>query len=285
MLFIFFLIPIIGFSQASSLKSYIDTNNVHIGDVLIWTVEIEGDSSDYVFFPSVNIETDSLIIRKQHFITKNKQVFGVKFELIAWDTGSFMTPEYKIHILNSDSTFNYALKSPPVRFNVNSLLLDSVITDFLPIKDPLPVKSIFPIKLTILIIIFMASIVCLLLVGIKRQKNRYIKNKYVVIEDPKKVALRRIKAVNESGLIKDVYAEFSHISRQYIELKYFVRTLEMTTEEISSYRSFFNINNDELEYWINFLNNADKIKYAKEISTAEEMRSDRARLITFINNT
>ena len=46
---------------------------------------------------------------------------------------------------------------------------------------------------------------------------------------------------------KDFYTELSHISREYIEAKYFIRTLEMTTNEIKESRLLFPIENS----WLN----------------------------------
>ena len=47
-----------------------------------------------------------------------------------------------------------------------------------------------------------------------------------------------------------------------VEAKYFVRTLEMTTNEIKESRLLFPIENSWFNEWIVFLSLADQVKYA-----------------------
>ncbi len=69
----------------------------------------------------------------------------------------------------------------------------------------------------------------------------------------------------------------------YIETKYFVRALEMTTEEINEFRSLFPLEDGLFSDWAQFLSEADKVKYAREIPTSEKMSADKEKISSFIS--
>ena len=85
------------------------------------------------------------------------------------------------------------------------------------------------------------------------------------------------------GLAKDFYAELSHLTREYIENTYFIRTLEMTTGEIAENKNLIQIDEVQLKLWIDFLQKADKVKYAKELYTIEKMKRDMEKIFEWIN--
>ena len=112
---------------------------------------------------------------------------------------------------------------------------------------------------------------------------QYQKLDYAVMEAPKDRALRRLKELDVSGLSKKYYADLSHISREYIETKYFIRALEMTTEEIHGFRSLFPMDESQFSQWIQFLNEADMVKYAREIPSLEKMSVDKEKISSLIH--
>ena len=57
----------------------------------------------------------------------------------------------------------------------------------------------------------------------------------------------------------------------------------MTTGEIAENKNLIKIDEIQLEFWINFLQKADKVKYAKELYTVEKMNSDMEKIFTWIN--
>jgi len=80
------------------------------------------------------------------------------------------------------------------------------------------------------------------------------------------------------------YADLSHISREYLETKYFIRALEMTTEEINEFRSLFPLTDDLFSDWTRFLFEADMVKYAREIPTSEKMSADKEKISSLIQS-
>jgi uncharacterized membrane protein YvbJ len=202
---------------------------------------------------------------------------------MVWDTGSYLTPIYQVDVLNKDSTKNFSISTDRLSFSVSSILTDSSIKDFRPLKAPIPIKRIIPFRFIFFVLVIIISLIAFTLIFKKREKTIYIKEKYIEGKDPKNVALERLNSLKINGLTKDFYAELSHITREYIENTHFIRTLEMTTDEIADNRHLIQIDENQLELWIDFLQKADKVKYAKELFAVEKMNSDMEKILNWIN--
>ena len=265
------LSPIILFGQYLSVNSELDTTRGFIGDVFNWTIKVEGLNQQTIKLPELTSQDDTISIKKKNYIYKEDKLYGIQYELIPWDTGRFKTPEFSIRLLNNGKFEGDSIIADPIYFSVSSILTSSTKTDFQDIKDPVPVKGIFPIRLLLYCFILIVIVLGIAWVWRKRQLPRYHKIDYSNIEAPYARASRRLRELDDSGLIKEYYSELSHISREYIETKYFIRTLEMTTEEIDEARKLFPVKSDHLSEWIEFLYAADQVKYARSIPKAEMM--------------
>ena len=283
MIYIFFLFTSLAFSNNFIIKENLDTSDVFIGDVLIWSVRVEGDSIKKLRYPLIENTSDSVLIKKQGFFKENDVIVGTFFELMVWDTGSYLTPIYQVDVLNKDSTKNFSISTDRLSFSVTSILADSSIKDFRPLKAPIPIKRIIPFRLIFFVLVIIISLIAFALIFKKREKTIYIKEKYIEGKDPKNVALERLNSLKINGLTNDFYAELSHITREYIENTHFIRTLEMTTDEIADNRHLIQIDENQLELWIDFLQKADKVKYAKELFAVEKMNSDMEKILNWIN--
>ena len=282
MIYTFFLFTSLVFSNNFNFIQKLDTNDVSIGDVLIWSIKVKRDSLQQLRYPLIDYKSDSIIIKKQGFFKENDVVVGTFFELIAWDTGFYLTPFYQVDVVDEDSTKIFSISTKRLPFLVTSILADSSIKDFKPLKAPIPIKSIFPFRLIFFILVIIASLIAFTLIFKKRKQLIYVKEKYIENKNPKNIALERLNNLKVDGLTKDFYAELSHITREYIEDTYFIRTLEMTTGEIAENKKLIQIDEIQLEFWINFLQKADKVKYAKELYTVEKMNSDMEKIFTWI---
>jgi len=283
MIYIFFLFTSLAFSNNFIVKENLDTSDVFIGDILTWSVRVEGDSIRKLRYPLIENTSDSILIKKQGFFKENDVIVGTFFELMVWDTGSYLTPIYQVDVLNKDSTENFSISTDRLSFSVSSILTDSSIKDFRPLKAPIPIKRIIPFRFIFFVLVIIISLIAFTLIFKKREKKIYIKEKYIEGKDPKNVALERLNSLQINGLTKDFYAELSHITREYIENTHFIRTLEMTTDEIADNRHLIQIDENQLELWIDFLQKADKVKYAKELFAVEKMNSDMEKILNWIN--
>jgi len=277
------LLPSLIFGQGFSVISELDTTQGFIGDVIQWTVKIDGHTNEGIRFPELNEINDTLTIRNQVLIDEDGLLNGILFEIMAWDTGQFVTPDYSIDILNPDGTLDFSLETEPISFSISSILAATDQTDFRPIKGPVPVKGVISTRAILLSLILVGIVAGIIWTWRQRQKVQYQKLDYAVMEAPEDRALRRLKELDVSGLSKKYYADLSHISREYIETKYFIRALEMTTEEIHGFRSLFPMDESQFSQWIQFLNEADMVKYAREIPSLEKMSVDKEKISSLIH--
>ena len=92
---------------------------------------------------------------------------------------------------------------------------------------------------------------------------------------PHELAINRLLQLDANGFSKEFYSELSHITRQFVEKSFYIRALEMTTEEISKNENIFKINDDIFSEWVNLLQKADLIKFAKKSTPISEMEDDK----------
>jgi hypothetical protein len=102
----------------------------------------------------------------------------------------------------------------------------------------------------------------------------------VVAEPAHLIALRRLEALQgagylEAGDFKTFYSELSEIIREYMENRFQIRALEMTTEEFLVHLTKDNSLTREQQLLLReFLNYSDLVKFAKHLPLLEE--ADRA---------
>ena len=158
------------------------------------------------------------------------------------------------------------------------------ISEFQDIKRPIPVKPLFPLKTFFYVTALIIISGRIVLVWKKRDKPRIIKANYGYTEDPNERAINRLKNMDSSMLAKDYYFQLSHIIREFLENKFYIRTLEMTTQEIISSKKIFPIDDDVFSDLVQFLSEADKVKYARELPSYNTMINDKNKIISIIKN-
>ena len=173
---------------------------------------------------------------------------------------------------------DFFMEVPKLEYVISSVLPVLDDKNFRPLKGPVPVKNVWPIKNIISYIIIIIAIYGIIKVWKRRVKKTYKKLDYDFIESPKERAIRRLEELNSSQFTKEFYTQLSHIFREYIERKYYIRTLEMTTEEIKNFKLFFPIKENQFNVLITFLNRADNVKYALQLPSKSEMNKDKEKI-------
>ena len=277
-----FIFQSLVFTQSIQVISELDTTSGYVGEIINWSIEIKGAEKNNFRFPELNNDNDVLIFKFKKKANANLNIHKLKFEIVAWDTGNFSTPDYAIEILDDNGKLDFILDVPSVDFRIISIIDALGENEFRPIKGPVPVSNIFPIKIIILLFMILITLYGIFSLWKKREKIKYKKLDYSYIEDPKERALKRLNGLSSSNFSKDYYTNLSHISREYIETKYFIRTLEMTTEEIKKTRILFPMGNTIFSDWVLVLSLADQVKYAREIPDRDKMLNDKEKIISLI---
>ena len=280
----------------------LDTNYTTIGTPVSYYIYVKSPKDKIIEFPDWILD-DPIEIRSSTFDnpkynspwSSNHKPNGT-IEIVFWDTGTVVIPGYRIEVLNPDSSFSYFMISDSMIINVISITEKDptlVIStgQIMPIKDPVPVKIPLPWRDIILIIIMISIITGIFIVYNKRIKSKidYIERPEY-LEYPDIVAMEKLEKLINLNLvdkdnIKEFYVQLSHILREYTENSLFIRTLEMTTEEIRTNKDLLPYSENCIELYLNILTTADMAKYAKHYNNADQCKSDLIHSQNFIQDT
>ena len=274
----------------------LDTNYTTIGTPVPYLVKIDFPENKIIQYSDWQLE-DPLEVRSNSFITftrKNQQLGEI--ELVFWDTGKVVIPGFPITILNNDSSFSYDMISDSLIMNVVSIsqqdpaFLESG-GEIMPIKDPIPVSIPLPWKNIIMLLIMFCIVIAIFFISKKRTKFKVrFEERPSFLDNPDLVALTKLDSLSKFDLsndknIKDFYIKLSHTLREYTENSLFIRTLEMTTEDILLNRKFFPYDDKMIDSYLKILTNADMVKYAKHYNNKKECDIDLKDSISFVRNT
>jgi len=269
--------------SSAQLTVELDTTYTTIGAPIFYTVSVQSTDDKIIQFPEWQLE-DPLEIRSSEISISGIQKIG-RFEIVFWDTGKVAIPGVTISVLNMDSTFAYDLTADTMTMEVVSITekdpsFKQSGGGIMPIKDPVPVRFPLPWQTMILSILLLIIIIAIGLIWTKRLKaDISYEERPEYLEDPDTVAMRKLNKLDQSelltkGEIKEFYAQLSLILREYTENSLYIRTLEMTTEEIRENRSVFPYTDDQITSYFKILSSSDMAKYAKHVTTVDQCIKD-----------
>ena len=280
--FLFLFFVALNFSNGISVSSKVDTTSGNIGNIFNWFVRVENHGKSEVVFPELKINDGNVSIRKEH-LNENEFFTEKKFEIIFWDTGSFITPNYQVIVKKlPDKKLYIDVPNINIKIAINPNISSDM--NLRPIIGPLEIKRPWFSKNNLLVVVMLFLLSLILFISKKRRKASYKKFTYPSLDSPKTFAFKRLDSISQNCSPKDFYSEISHISREFFEKKYFIRSLEMTTDEIAENQKLFSLDFNLFKDWIDILEYADKVKYAKEPAELKKMEKDLANIKSFINS-
>ncbi len=261
----------------------LDTTYTTIGSPISYLITVQLPQDKIVKFPEWELE-DPLEIRSSEFSTSGLENIG-RYEIVFWDTGKVVIPGIAITILNMDSSFAYDVTADTMFMEVVSITEQDPSFKqsgggIMPIKDPVPVRIPLPWQTIILSILLLSILIAIGLIWKKRLKaDVSYEERPEYLKEPDIIALEKLDNLDQSGLlekgeIKEFYAQLSLILREYTENSLYIRTLEMTTEEIRQNRRAFPYTDDQIASYFKILSGADMAKYAKHIAALDQCSQD-----------
>ncbi len=271
-------------SSSLTIQTDIDTTIARIGDVLKLNIISQNAGGRIIVFPDIQ-ETESMEIRDKTILTKWHKPYQVNFQIVFCDTGSFQIPPYPVAILKSDSTNDITIETDPIDIKIISMLTGANDTNLRPIKDPVALKKPINWYRWFLAVILFLLLLSLLILWRKRiQKEPLKKIEVSEYQSAKDIAIARLNDLKKliSSNNKTFYSQLSFIVREFIENKFYIRALEMTTGEISKLESNYDLNKDDFKTIINLLNRADLAKFAKYEFIIQDREEDYKWMLNFI---
>lgn len=231
------------------------------------------------------IETkDAMEVRSQHWVNNIMEM-----EIVFWDTGNFSIPAMNIQFLNADSSEKLALQTDPIDIVIVSSTDPESVGAMKPVKDPVPVSKPIPVIMFVLIGLIIISLGSMIWLSIRYKREKLFRDIGKTLPQPDEVAIEKLDALKRSMNseldMKEFYVDLSYILREYVEHSLFVKTLEMTTEDIRTSQSDLPYSDEELSGWLDLLERADLIKYAKMFPKHSACAADLDSAESFVRST
>ena len=270
--------------ESIALRTKIDTTTATIGDVIYYSIFTSGAGDDPIVIREFE-QPEAIELRSIAMIDGN----SFKMELVFWDTGQFSIPAIDVMFLNADSTIKMTIQTNPQEIVIVSSTDPTYAGKMKPVKDPLPVSKPLDWKRIVIIAILFLALATMIWLSIKYRKEKWIGPPENILPQPDEIAIEKLNALRDSSKenldLKEFYVQISYILREYVEHSLFVKTLEMTTEEIKSLDDLLPFSEEELTYWMNLLERSDLIKYAKMLPEQHECTQDLSTAEKFIQST
>lgn len=265
-----------------SIKARLDSTSILMGNVTTLHLEVTQDKGKSGGFPLfagkndrgyVGVCGDSVELRTDYKrdtveIGSGKIRIDYHIPVQSFDSGFYQLPQF-VYLCGKDS-----LKSNTVSLKVIPVAVtaDAKISDFAPPADP-EGGSIFDYFPDWMVDYWYLIVLTLLLVGLIIYAYRRYKDKGYIL--PKKPAplpydvamkeLRKLKDLNlwEQGMEKEYFTRLTDILRVYLDNRFGINAIEMTTPEILKRLSENPAIKDKRDYIRNILDTADYVKFAK----------------------
>jgi hypothetical protein len=264
-------------AQDVTVRAAFDTSRIYIGDQIFYIVTIDQPAGVNLTLP---VKKDTLtgkieILAGPVFdtVTTNGNRFKItgKYLITSFDSGFYQVPPFYAEVRNESGIrrfySDYSLLEV-MRVKIAPADTTARIFDIIePYKAPLTLGEIIP---WLLIAAIMAALLWFLCRLFKRLFRRKGKPEVVINPDPAHIiAFRDLELLKEENLwqkgeVKQYYSRLTEIVRQYLENRYQVFSLELTTSETLEELVRTGFKRDEVYNNLKtILTGADLVKFAK----------------------
>jgi hypothetical protein len=267
-----------GQAQTIKVSARIDsTNNILIGDQVKLKLEASFPKGTLMLWPVVKdtiikqIEVAGRSKIDTAYSQDNKNlILSQTFNITSFDSGTYKIPAFEFNYRFAKDTNNYIAFTNELYLNVNTIPVDTTkaIKDIkAPLKAPVTFKELVPYLAGG---VLLAGIILLIVYYIrkKRKAEPLIKFRQVRVIPPHEAALLALQKLKDDKLwqnnkVKLYYVELTEILRKYMESRFQVDALEMTTDEITTSFKTIEIEEEQKRKLRNILVLADLVKFAK----------------------
>ncbi len=292
----FFTASLFAQNEPITVESKIDKSKITIGDVVNYSVIIKRDADVQVEMPGLAANLGAFEIRDYEVLEPQKEdgkiVEKFEYKISTFDTGEFEIPPLTIYYTLPGDSVKHSLKTETLKIEVLSLN-PSKKGDIRDIKQPLNLPR--DLRQYILwgglgLILVLAALTAFYVWKRKKAGKSIIPRK---VEPPKpahEIALEALENLRESSLIqegkiKEFFVQISEIIRNYIEGRYFVPALEMTTFELLENLRQNQIEDGIIQTIAEFLEICDLVKFAKYQPSSEEIDSTLNKAFEIVDKT
>lgn len=284
----FFLCSFLSFSQVTSS---IDSTKIKIGEEILYTINVEADSTDVVVFPEEQTFAPLEMIESYKADTTyeaSKYRLIKKYGLTQFDSGHFTIPAQRILINNKP------FLTDSIAVEVNNVVVDTTKQKMFDIKPAVEVKN--PPFDWLLLLYWLIPI--LLIIGIaiylfRRKKRRDAAEKQLPPYEEAIVALKKLDntLLLKENKSKEYYSNLTEIVKRYLDREVDDAAMESTSDQLITRLMMhkdagsFDFDNETIRKLDLIFKRADLVKFAKASQLSGQAEVDRTTIEEIINET
>ena len=260
--------------DAASVRAAVDLDVISLGDRVTLTLEVEHAQGQFVVWPALSDTLGSfevlgtsagltVVVEGRHTSTKH-------YVLTTFELGELEIPAIELAVADSGDSVPQLLSTDPVPIIVESIGLDES-GDIRTVKAPLEIPRNW-----LLLIPWVLAVCVLVALGYWLYRRYRARDKVTggrrestePARPPHEVAyeaLDRLEArrLLERGEIKRYFIEVSEIIRSYLEGRYPIDALEMTSHEVLRELKKVGLELEVFDLFPPFFSRSDLVKFAK----------------------
>ena len=275
---------------SQGFETVMNPKNIMIGDPISLEIKVSVNANPSQIVPIINENSIGTfrIIEKlgvDTLFSGGRTVYNFKYQITNFEDSLQFFPPQKI-VINSDTFFTTKQDIMVSMPNIDSL------------KDVLPIKPIVQIPLSkeelanyLFMSVFLMLLVLLIFwVYIKYIKKEALFDKNDRVEPPHVVALTQLKKIEndtlwQRGYVKEYYDSISDTIRLYIEKRFGIKALELTTPQIIQNVQHLGLEDAIFQSLKNMLDLSDLAKFAKENPSSENNKKCLEEAYRFVQST
>ncbi len=294
-LMIVIVLPYAARSQSVTVQAFIDSSTMAIGQQCKLNLTLTGPASLTYALPSFSGDTlvNGIEVVKRNPVDTIKLDNGfvkylAEYLVTSFDSGLYYIPPIKV-FAGSDTVYSNELALKIVSYDVDTANYN--LFDIKPVqKAPFVLFDYF---LPLLLLILVVGLIYLAW-WIKRQRNKRLNNKeetnLFAMLPPHVAAIMQLDKLKSekpwlSGRNKEYFTQLSDVLRNYIQRRFQVNALEMTTSEILELFFRDKETNSVYQNLKQILTLSDLVKFAKQVPIENENELSLMNAYLFVNQT
>ena len=284
---------VLGQDPVGQLKSSVDSTEIHIGDIVAFSLAIQYPSSAKVAFPPVGNMLGEWTVRNvsnipARSLSNESQEVGIQIQLAIYKVGEFNIPSMEVELIKNNGE-REVLRSEPIKIKVESVLTGEK-QELKELKAQAEITPDYRPFLLFLAALAAAAYLIYWLITTLRKRRKAAVMEVRDTRTPEQIAHDAIQALLnrklvEQGLLKQYYLELSEIIKRYLGQKLNILSLERTTEEFVRDLRKTSLPLPDFEVVREFLTDCDLVKFAKYHPSPEEIQSILQQAIQLIDST
>ncbi|NOX46732.1 MAG: hypothetical protein GXO89_07115 [Chlorobi bacterium] len=256
----------------------LDTNAILVGDQLHLDMEINFPADYTIHWPEYN---DTVISKIEVLgksavdtvLSEDKSRLSLKQRLLitCFDSGYYAIPPVHFIYTVPNDTVRHFEETDAMLLQVSTIAVDTTqaIKDIrAPLAAPVTFKEMLPYLLIGLAVLIIAALLIYYLRKRKKEEPVFRSPPKPKLP-PQQIALTalddlRLKKLWQSGQVKDYHTELTDIVRNYLEGKFDINAMEMTTDEIMESLKIIQVNAQAKDKIRKVFQLADLVKFAKQ---------------------